>query len=134
MKSDQFAFWLQGWFELEAPSRANAHRTSLIRAHLSMVFAHERRPSEFCQWLRELFQHDNPPTLEEETLGAIRQQLSREFIHVIDPSYPAEQQPMLNAIHASGKPPVKMGKDGVTPDSGLHWDPNSYNYVPGARC
>lgn len=134
MKSREFAYWLNGWVELEAPRRANELRTRLIRAHLGMVFTHEQKPSEFCQWLRELFVHDNPPTLEEEALGAICEHLSREFIHVIDPSYPAEQQPKLNAIHDAVKPKVKMGKDGVTPDSGLHWDPNSENYEPGARC
>lgn len=128
MRSDQFTYWLQGWVELESPSRADEHQTALILAHLRMVFVHEREPSAFCQWLRDLFLHDNPPTLEEETLGAIREHLHREFFHVIDPSYPESAK--LSAIHDS----VKMGKDGKTPDSGLHFDPNSHSYVPGARC
>lgn len=109
MKSSEFAFWLNGWFELQAPRRADEHKTALIRSHLALVFAHEREPSEFCQWLRELFHHDNPPTLEEETLGAVREHVSREFLHVIDPSYPAEQQPKLNAIHGGVADP-KGGK------------------------
>jgi hypothetical protein len=143
MKSSEFAYWLQGWFELQEPHYAGATQTALMRAHLALVFACDPTPSGFCCWLRNWFHHENPPVLGDESITAIRDELQKEFIHVIDPSYP--NQDVLNAIHGSvtpaGRPPIKqsdkpvmMGKDGVTPDSGLHFDPNSHSYVPGARC
>lgn len=137
MNSREFAYWLQGWVELQEPVQVDELQTTCIRKHLGLVFIHDPDPSRFCSWLRGWFDIENPKSINMSQFLAITNRLEAEFEHVIDPSYPAEQQDDLNAAHAA-KPVfvdgIKMGKDGVTPDSGLHFDKNSWNYAPGARC
>lgn len=45
MTSRDFAYWLQGFFELANPSSLTKEQTKLIKAHLSLVFVHEIDPS-----------------------------------------------------------------------------------------
>lgn len=45
MQSRDFCFWLQGLFELSAPTELNAKQTKLIKQHLSLVFKHDIDPS-----------------------------------------------------------------------------------------
>lgn len=45
MKSQEFCYWLQGFFELAKPVELNAMQTDLIQRHLNMVFFHEIDPS-----------------------------------------------------------------------------------------
>jgi len=45
MKAVDFAYWLQGMFELGNPQTLDARQTALIRAHLALVFKHEIDPS-----------------------------------------------------------------------------------------
>lgn len=45
MTSRDFAYWLQGLFELENPKTLNKQQTNLIKKHLSLVFKHEIDPS-----------------------------------------------------------------------------------------
>ncbi len=45
MQSRDFAYWLQGMFELCDPKSLDEKQTDLIRRHLAMVFLHEIDPS-----------------------------------------------------------------------------------------
>ncbi len=45
MTSRDFAYWLQGLFELGNPVQLDAAQTASVKAHLAMVFAHEIDPS-----------------------------------------------------------------------------------------
>lgn len=45
MKSVEFAYWLQGLFELAEPKTLDEKQTDLIKRHLAMVFLHEIDPS-----------------------------------------------------------------------------------------
>lgn len=45
MTSRDFAYWLQGLFELSDITSLNEHQTDLVRRHLEMVFIHEIDPS-----------------------------------------------------------------------------------------
>lgn len=45
MTSRDFAYWLQGLFELENPKTLNVKQTNLIKKHLALVFKHEIDPS-----------------------------------------------------------------------------------------
>ena len=45
MKSRDFAYWLQGLFELSDVTQLDERQTALIKAHLHMVFIHEIDPS-----------------------------------------------------------------------------------------
>lgn len=60
MKSVEFCYWLQGFYEIADPQNGlTAEQTDMIKRHLQLVFVHE-----------------------------------------IDPSYPKEQQIVLNKIHS----------------------------------
>lgn len=45
MTSRDFAFWLQGLFELGEVVSLNEKQTELIKRHLSLVFVHDIDPS-----------------------------------------------------------------------------------------
>jgi hypothetical protein len=45
MTSRDFAYWLQGLFELAEVRTLDARQTELIKRHLHMVFIHEIDPS-----------------------------------------------------------------------------------------
>lgn len=45
MKSRDFCYWLQGFFELSGEAMLSADQNQKIRNHLSMVFKHEIDPS-----------------------------------------------------------------------------------------
>ena len=44
MSSENFAFWLQGFFELTNVTEIDANQTDLIKRHLNMVFKHDIDP------------------------------------------------------------------------------------------
>ena len=45
MTAREFCYWLQGHFELTNPTTIDENATSLIKAHLKMVFIHDIDPS-----------------------------------------------------------------------------------------
>lgn len=45
MTSRDFAYWLQGYFEIACPTTAGENELSMIKKHLEMVFVHEIDPS-----------------------------------------------------------------------------------------
>lgn len=45
MTSRDFAFWLQGLFELSNPTTLDEKQTELIKRHLDLVFVHEIDPA-----------------------------------------------------------------------------------------
>ncbi len=46
MKSDQFVYWLQGYFELSEPNKAlTPEQVQTIKNHLKLVFLYEIDPS-----------------------------------------------------------------------------------------
>ena len=45
MTSRDFAYWLQGYFEVSEPNTINEKETAMIKKHLALVFKHEIDPS-----------------------------------------------------------------------------------------
>lgn len=45
MTSRDFAYWLQGFFEIQNPLEITEEQTEMIKKHLSLVFIHEIDPS-----------------------------------------------------------------------------------------
>lgn len=45
MTSRDFAFWLQGFFEVAEPKTIGEKETEMIKKHLNLVFKHEIDPS-----------------------------------------------------------------------------------------
>lgn len=69
MTSRDFAFWLQGWFEIQNPKSASGEVLDMIKAHLNLVFKHEIDPSidkhHTLEEITELNEIHNKPTLQE---------------------------------------------------------------------
>lgn len=45
MTSRDFAYWLQGFFEIQEPKEITQEQTTMIKKHLALVFKHEIDPS-----------------------------------------------------------------------------------------
>lgn len=45
MKSVEFCYWLQGFFELSGQVALNENQAEMIKKHLALVFHHEIDPS-----------------------------------------------------------------------------------------
>ena len=45
MKSRDFCYWLQGYFEITNPKEISEAQTDMIKRHLALVFKHEIDPS-----------------------------------------------------------------------------------------
>jgi len=45
MTSRDFAYWLQGFFEITEPTEIGTKETEQIKKHLALVFKHEIDPS-----------------------------------------------------------------------------------------
>jgi hypothetical protein len=45
MTSRDFAYWLQGFFEVSNPQSISYEQTQMIKKHLNLVFKHEIDPS-----------------------------------------------------------------------------------------
>ncbi len=63
MKSRDFAFWLQGFFELSGGEQITPEQAKLIKVHLGLVFAHDpdiaAKPHQ-----TSLFYRDNTQSLQ----------------------------------------------------------------------
>ena len=61
---------------------------------------------EFCYWLQGYFEIGHAPGasggLNPAQVDQVKKHLALVFVHEIDPSYPANQQAKLDAIHESG--------------------------------
>lgn len=44
MLARDFCFWLQGLMEVAKPKKLNEEQTTMIKAHLNLVFAHDIDP------------------------------------------------------------------------------------------
>lgn len=45
MTSINFAYWLQGFFEIQNPTEITTSQIEMIKKHLNLVFIHEIDPS-----------------------------------------------------------------------------------------
>jgi len=63
MTSRDFAYWLQGFFEISGCTEITAEQTEQIKKHLNLVFKHEIDPSmgneEHQKALNKI--HNTPP-------------------------------------------------------------------------
>ena len=70
MKAVEFAYWLQGLFELANPKTLDEKQTDLIKRHLAMVFKHEIDPSYPNQEeLNQLHVVDADPSIPQHLVG-----------------------------------------------------------------
>ena len=64
------------------------------------------KSQEFCYWLQGMFELSYATSLDTHQTAIIKKHLAMVFLHDIDPSYPQEQQAVLNALHNSDEAPT----------------------------
>jgi hypothetical protein len=99
MKSIDFAYWLQGWFELTDNATISARQTAIIKSHLELVMKYDNAPSQFCHSLNGLFTIINLQEFNETQTEKLKEQLSDTFLNEIDTRYSAEEHQRLDRIH-----------------------------------
>lgn len=101
MKSRDFVYWHQGFFELTNAKIINSKQFDLIKKHLALVFANvEKDNSEafsFCQWLNGCFDIIETKTFNIKQVNIIREKLNAVFEHEIDPLFTNREK--LEKIH-----------------------------------
>lgn len=71
---------------------------------------------DFCYWLQGFFELSGERNITSAQAETIKRHLNMVFIHEIDPSFPQEQQAVLDEAH---KPPAQ---------------PQGWGYEPGMKC
>ena len=72
MTSRDFAYWLQGFFEITEPTEIGTKETAQIKKHLALVFKHEIDPSMGGpEHQEELNQIHNPTFSGRDSDGAV---------------------------------------------------------------
>lgn len=117
MKAQEFAYWLQGYFEITQPATVESNKIDIIKKHLSLVFEFDKVNSHiknFCYRLSGMLALTrlNEHGLDKDTTELIKSELSSLFIHSIDPTYgDIKMQDKLNEIHKPSKP--ALNKNGI---------------------
>lgn len=66
MTSRDFAFWLQGFLEINDPQIITKEQTQIIKTHLNLVFKHEIDPSmgdaNHQNELNQIHSNNKPPS------------------------------------------------------------------------
>lgn len=65
MRSRDFAFWLQGFFEIDGSNSLSETQVNVIKNHLSLVFIHEIDPSMGPKEHQNVLNAAHKPTLEQ---------------------------------------------------------------------
>ena len=99
MRTNEFFYWLQGYFELSGSTAAlTPDQFSCIGRHLALVGADGAVRTSKARSIIE-FALDGAMTTEVAT-ARLRAEIHHQFVHVIDPEAGPEAQAKLNEIHA----------------------------------
>lgn len=107
MRSNEFFYWLQGYFELcgelshgERPEFLTTKQCECIARHLELVAVSDPEAGRLGK-IRAIveFMIDGSITTEAGS-AKIRTEVSAQFVHVIDPAAGPEAQAKLNEIHS----------------------------------
>lgn len=99
MKAQEFCYWLQGWFELANVEIIDIHQTYIIKEHLNLVFSQDVKANNFCHALHGFFQIQENNCFDAQQTYRLKQMLREIFKNEIDPSYPLEEQELLQQAH-----------------------------------
>lgn len=100
MTNRDFAYWLQGYFEIGNPNRIDINAFDIIKKHIALVFAHEKNPNDFMVNLKWVFDQPKKVDCTEAQTAEIKNNLGSLFLHEIDPTYgDKEHQKKLDGIH-----------------------------------
>ena len=69
MKTSEFCYWLQGYFELSNTNELSKSQVDIIKNHLNLVFVHDLDPKQVKDKLQQI--HDakiQPPNTSEDVI------------------------------------------------------------------
>ena len=103
MLSVEFAYWLQGYFEISTTEikELSVSQVEMIHKHLDLVFKCDKTPSAFCLWFKGFLEAGDKPMKEKHVL-ILKAKLQGEFQHVIDPSYSDDSDFLSNLNNTHG--------------------------------
>ena len=107
MKTTEFCYWLQGYFELGGDT-LTTKQIGIVNAHLDLVFKYmsitKSQPdvgSSFCYLLKGMLLAGNPD------VPYIKKALNNCFLHEIDQTYGDQSvQNTLNQVHFGDSPKI----------------------------
>lgn len=113
MTPTNFAYWLQGYFELKDTEpggviKLTGAQVTIIKNHLKLVRETAKRRKKsvepFIVWVDTAIDVAVEAKMDNEVLTTlIRKKLVDTFIHVIDPNYGKHKDELLD-VHDGGKP------------------------------
>jgi hypothetical protein len=113
MNNINFAFWLQGFFELRSqPEPLTQNQVELIYSHLQLAKKVDGKLDSFGAWLEALLDlvKTGSAKLDEKTMELITTKLGELFQHEIDPLY--KDGEALNKIHKLIQRPPRPDNQG----------------------
>ena len=125
MTSTNFAFWLNGYFELSQGkiTGLSEKQIQIIKNHLNLVFETVKTPDQtkdisFCTWLNNFLEGAVATSASKKSINpnatqVIKNKLSEVFEHVIDPTFSSveEVRKALQEIHDAGSPEIPRNND-----------------------
>ena len=144
MTSENFCYWLQGYFEIQRPTTMGQWEVECMRRHVNLVIEFQKsnpprydsEATAFVAGLHSMLNFVTVTFLEDGTLESLKLKLNKIFKHEIDTP---DVTGALQAIHDGTDEPrvVHDGFDKLPPAEFAnlpYWDPRSPNYDPKARC
>jgi len=119
MKSIEFCYWLQGYFELtdadepQIPLKVTTKQIAVIKNHANLVIeTHKQSKAKtpiqpFIHWILGVLECMEIKN-EAHYYNMIKTRLSKEFEHVIDSSYDVPNPNLLDGVHGGGSNKPKI--------------------------
>lgn len=134
MTSQNFCYWLQGYFELSSNRLFDEAQIKVMRQHCDLAIAYDEMqphpdPTEAMKFIRELHKALHTSHMKEISPAggmSLEDRLSGLFKHEIDTPDPTGA---LQAAH-DGEEQLSPAELANLP----YWDPRGPNYDPHARC
>lgn len=119
MKSIEFMYWLQGYFELTGSNTISNKQYEIIKKHLEMVKVVDKNNKlPFCSWLEGVFDIIQTTPTQEQTI-LIKNKLNDVFEHVVEqninnkpqkPQKPSQEESSFNHRNDVRNDPFRIVK------------------------
>jgi len=116
MKNAEFAYWLQGFFEIQEASGnkvsvVSKEQLNIIRNHLNLTKEADQEYADFILWADGFLtghEHSDETDLKGKKLVAFREELNKNFKHVLDNRFGDKET--LQKLHDGLKKTVDNSK------------------------
>lgn len=101
MKSNEFNYWLKGFFELTSAQVFSETQYQLILKELDLVFKEDKVPNSFCVELKSAFQFVDDSVPSEQFVSNLKTRLEQTLkapSTSVKPQPPKEDRPQIVAM------------------------------------